>query len=89
MSEEVSTLRIPIFNGEAKHFQSCCIQFQTYARVKQFNTALKVCSNLSDLEEEIATLSRAYDDEKRKITAGKRNVLAMSHLTMTLGTESL
>eukprot|EP00957_Ditylum_brightwellii_P103395 7878824-Ditylum_brightwellii.AAC.1 len=46
-------------------------------------------SELPTSEEEIGTLNASNTDEKKQIAAGKRNVLAMAHLTMALGTESL
>ena len=89
MSEEVATLKVPVFNGKEKNFQSWWIRFQAYARVKQFSTALTLHADLPTTEAEIGTLDPTNDDEKRQISAGKRNVLAMAHLTMALGTEAL
>eukprot|EP00957_Ditylum_brightwellii_P206215 15347360-Ditylum_brightwellii.AAC.1 len=89
MSEEVATMKVPVFNGEEKNFQSWWIRFQAYARVKQFSTALAPHADLPDTEAEIATLDPTDDGQKRRINAGKRNILAMAHLTMALGTEAL
>ena len=58
--------------------------------MKQFSTALKRSDDLPDNEEEISDLSASTDaTEKKKAAAGKRNVLAMAHITMALGTEAL
>eukprot|EP00957_Ditylum_brightwellii_P205112 15342333-Ditylum_brightwellii.AAC.1 len=90
MSEEVSsTLKIPVFNGEAQKFQSWMIRFLSYSRVKGFSTTLMMSSELPTSEEEIGTLNATNSDEKKKIATGKQNTLVMAHLTMTLGTELL
>eukprot|EP00957_Ditylum_brightwellii_P206756 15349834-Ditylum_brightwellii.AAC.1 len=87
MSETVSsTIKIPVFDGEAKNFQNWCIRFQAYTQVKQFSTALKTSLDLPSSEEEMETLDVL---ETRKITTGKRNAVAMAHITMALGMESL
>eukprot|EP00957_Ditylum_brightwellii_P041749 3161392-Ditylum_brightwellii.AAC.1 len=90
MSEEISSLlKIPVFDGEEGHYQSWMIRFQAYARVKGFSTALKISSDLPATEEEIGMLDPTQPKEKKAIAAGKRNVLAMAHITMALGTETL
>eukprot|EP00957_Ditylum_brightwellii_P065979 5003523-Ditylum_brightwellii.AAC.1 len=89
MSEEATTIKIPVFDGKHENFQSWWIWFQAYARVKQFSTVLKRSNDLPDNEEEISNLSASTDaTEKKKAAAGKRNVLAMAHITMALGTEA-
>ena len=90
MSDEISsTLRVPVFDGDEKNFQSWKIRFNAYARVKAFNMALKANSDLPDNEEAIETLDATTSDGKKKIAAGKKNMLAMAHITMALGTETL
>ena len=90
MSEEMnSALKVPVFNGEEKGFQSWMIRFMAYARVKGFSLALKDGADLPSNEEEIETLDPSNAAAKKQILAGKRNMLAMSHITMALGTESL
>jgi hypothetical protein len=89
MSDDVASLRVPVFDGETKNFQSWWIRFQAYARVKQFGSVLKEHEDLPSSEEEIAELDPANTEERKKIATGKRNMLAMAHLTMALGTESL
>ena len=36
-----TALRVPVFNGEEKNFQSWWIKFQAYSRVKGFHGVLK------------------------------------------------
>eukprot|EP00957_Ditylum_brightwellii_P095847 7302713-Ditylum_brightwellii.AAC.1 len=86
MSKEVSSVKVPIFNGEEK-IQSWWIQFQAYARVKQFSAALTVHSDLPTSEEEMSALDAT--SRKKQLAAGKKNMVAMAHLTMALGTEAL
>ena len=72
MSEEATTIRIPVFDGKHESFQSWWIRFQAYACVKQFNTASKRSDDFPDSEEEISDLSASTDaTEKKKATAGK------------------
>ena len=73
MSEESnSTLKVPVFDGEEKNYQSWKIRFQDYACVKLFHTALKMSSDLPGNKAEIDTLDATDADEKKQIAAGKR-----------------
>ena len=90
MSDEVSSvLRIPVFDGEVENYHGWMMRFQAYARVKGFSSALKKNVDLPDTEEEIGSLDQTQPTQKKKITAGKKNVLAMAHITMALGTDTL
>ena len=80
---------MPVFDHEEKNFQSWKIRFHAYAHVKAFSTALKASSDLPDNEEAIKTLDSSSTEGKKKIAAGKKNMLAMAHITMALGTETL
>ncbi len=84
-----SSLKIPVFDGEEENYQSWILQFHAYARVKGFSTALKASSDLPASEDEIENLDPTDPDEKKKIAAGKRNMLAMAHITMALGKGTL
>eukprot|EP00957_Ditylum_brightwellii_P082915 6304514-Ditylum_brightwellii.AAC.1 len=77
-------LKILVFNGEEQNFQNWMIRFMAYAQVKGSSMALTMGSELPTSEEEIGTLNATNADDKKKITTGKWNVLAMSHLTMAL-----
>eukprot|EP00957_Ditylum_brightwellii_P137598 10490112-Ditylum_brightwellii.AAC.1 len=73
MSEEATTIKIPVFDGKNKHFQSWWIRFQAYACVKQFSTVLKRSNDLPGSEEEISDLSASTDaTEKRKQLQGNK-----------------
>eukprot|EP00957_Ditylum_brightwellii_P039232 2968370-Ditylum_brightwellii.AAC.1 len=65
MSEEVSTVKVPMFNGKAKSLQTWWIWFQTYARVKQFNTTPKDSRALPDSKEDIGTLDATVGGNKK------------------------
>ena len=39
-SEESTLVKVPVFNGDKKNFQSWWIKFQAYARVKGFHPVL-------------------------------------------------
>ena len=89
MSEEVSIVKVLMFNGKAKNLQTWWIWFQAYARVKQFSTTLKDSRDLPDSKEDIGTLDATVGGNKKVFTAGMRNVLAMAQNTMALGTKAL
>ena len=90
MSEYISsTLKIPVFDDKEKNFQIWMIRFQAYFQVKAFITALKISRYFPNSEEEIKTLDVTTANRKKKIAAGKKNVLEMAHITMALGTEML
>ena len=90
-AEEYLTLKVPVFDGEQANFQSWWIRFQAYSRVKGFNSVLKEHAEMPEKEDDITngTLDSTNDKDKVKIAVGKRNIIAMAHLTMALGTESL
>eukprot|EP00957_Ditylum_brightwellii_P193862 14763301-Ditylum_brightwellii.AAC.1 len=51
--------------------------------------SLKKSEDLLSSEEKITTLNERDAEQKKQIAAGKRNALAMAHLSMALGTESM
>ena len=98
-NEESTSLRVPVFNGEEKKFQSWWIKFQAYARVKGFHGVLSD-SGITIEEEDIETLENKPShgsgttgartaDEEKQLKLGKKNLTAMAHLTMAFGTEAL
>ena len=99
-NEESSiSLRVPVFNGEEKNFQSWWIKFQAYSRVKGFHIVLKdagitITENdleLLEVKQSLAvggTGARTAVEEKQ-LKLGKKNLMAMAHLTMSFGTEAL
>ena len=90
MSDETnSSVKLPVFDGEAKKYQSWWIRFQAYSRVKGFNVALRKSADLPVKEEDVDALDASNVNEKKKIVAVKKNALAMAHITMALGSESL
>ena len=40
-SDESTSVKVPVFNGDKKKFQSWWIKFEVYARVKGFQIVLK------------------------------------------------
>ena len=100
MSEETSSsIKVPVFNGEEKNFQSWWIKFQVYARVKGFHAVLKD-AGITITEDDIETLevqpllatggtgARTAAEEKQ-LKLAKKNLNAMVHLTMSFGSEAL
>ena len=82
-------VKLPVFDGDAKAYQSWWIRFQAYSRVKGFNVALRKIDDLPEKEEDAEALDPSKADDKKKIVTVKKNALAMAHITMALGTESL
>ena len=68
MSEETSsTVKLRIFNGEAKMYQSWWIRFQAYSRVKGFNVALKKSDYFPARIEDVEALDASNKGDKKKI----------------------
>ena len=42
-NEESTLVRVPVFNGQEKNFQSWWLRFQAYARVKGFSPGAERC----------------------------------------------
>lgn len=97
--EETSTVKVPIFDGEEKSYQSWLIRFQAFARVKGFSVVLvnpKLTIKeeaLDDLEQRPKHGSLGVDqrsaEEEKNLRLGRKNLLAMAHLTMAFGSEGL
>ena len=97
-SEESTSVKVPVFNGDEKNFQSWWIKFQAYARVKGFHQVLTDAGIAIDENEiEIYELKEKYgssgsnvrtSDEEKQLRLAKKNLLAMAHLTMAFGTEA-
>ena len=66
-NEDSVSVKVPVFNGDEKNFQSWWIKFQAYARVKGFNSVLKDAGITID-EDDIETL-----EEKAKHGTGGTN----------------
>ena len=98
-SEESTSVKVPVFNGDEKNFQSWWIKFQAYARVKGFHQVLTDAGIAIDENDiEIYELKEKYgssgsnvrtSDEEKQLRLAKKNLLAMAHLTMAFGTEAL
>ena len=88
-----------MFDGQDKNFHSWWIKFQAYSRVKGFNAVLKD-AGMTIVEADIETLearpkhgsgdtgARSTEEEKQ-MKLGKKNLVAMAHLTMAFGSEAL
>ena len=97
--EETSTVKVPIFDGEEKSYQTWLIRFQAFARVKGFSVVL-VNPKLTIKEEAIEDLeqrpkhgslgvNQRSAEEEKNLRLGRKNLLAMAHLTMAFGSEGL
>ena len=100
VSEESSTsLRVPVFNGDEKNFQSWWIKFQAYVQVKDVHAVLKDAgititkAEMKALEEKPLHAVRGYGartaNKEKQFKLGKKNLTAMAHLTMAFGTKAL
>ena len=97
--EESTSVKVPVFDGDEAKYQTWMIQFQAFARVKGF-IAVLVDAGITIKEEEVETLElqpkfgsgaagvRSADEEKQ-FRLGKRNLLAMAHLTIAFSSEAL
>ena len=93
MSDEHSGLiRVPVFNGKEKNFQSWCIKFQAYARVKGFHVVLKDTKiNITKAEIDVLEVQPSFAtrgsrartaDKEKQLKLAKKNLNAMAHLAI-------
>ena len=98
-SEESTSVRVPVFNGEDKNFQSWWIKFQAYSRVKGFHGVLSDVgitieeADIKGLELKpkhgSGTTGAQSAEEEKQLRLAKKNLMAMAHLTMAFGSEAL
>ena len=98
-SKESTTVRVPVFDREEKNYQSWLIRFQEFSRVKGFNNVLVDAGiTIAEADIEMLKLKPEYGsgatgaqdaDKEKQLRLGKKNFLAMAHLTMAFGTEGL
>ena len=98
-SEETTTLKVPMFHGDEKKYQSWLIRFEAFTQVKGFITVLED-AGITIKEEDVEALelrpkygseetgARSADKEKQ-YRLGQRNLLAMAHLTIAFTSEGL
>ena len=97
--ESMTSVRVLVFDGNEKNFQSWWIKFQAYAWVKGSHTELKDVG-ITITEADIDTLDKKpkygsgetgarSQDKEKQLKLGKRNLLAMAHLTTEFGSEWL
>ena len=97
MSEDTnSSIKVPVFNGDEKNFQSWWIKFQAYSRVKGFHMLLSDAgititeADIEGLELKPSSGTGAITaNEKKQLKLAKKNLNAMAHLTMAFGMEAL
>ena len=97
--ESMMSVRMPVFGGNQKDFQSWWIKFQAYARVKGFHMVLndgEITITEADIDlldkkpkYESSEIGARSQDEEKQLQLGKRNLLSMAHLTMAFGSEGL
>ena len=84
VSEESSmSLKVPVFNGNEKNFQSWWIKFQAYAQIKGFHAVLKD-TGITSTEAKMETLKEKPSlavggtgakmvDKEKQFKLGKKN----------------
>ena len=97
--ESMTSVRVLVFDGNEKNFQSWWIKFQAYARVKDFHTVLKDAV-ITITKADVDTLDKKTkhgssetgarsQNKENNLKLGKNNSLAMAHITMAFGSEGL
>ena len=99
MSVESTTVKVHIFDGEEENYQIVLVQFEAFARVKGINSVL-VDAGITISESDVETLElmpkygsgttgARNANEEKQYRLGKRNLMAMAHLTMAFNSEAL
>ena len=80
-----------MFLSGKEKYQAWIIRFEAYARVKQFMVGLKANSDLPATEADGLALDRTSTDVNgiEQIKALDMNYLAVTQLTITMGTDAL
>ena len=80
----MKSVKLPVFSGDHKHFQTWWFQFSAFATVWKFKSAVGQ-SEESDLpESETVALSTDANVAEKQKMAKKRNAIAFANLTAAL-----
>ena len=83
------SVKLPVFSGDHKHFQTWWFWFAAFATVWKFKSAIGQ-SEESDLpESETVALSTDMNVAEKQKMAKKRNAIAFANLTAALNSPSL
>jgi hypothetical protein len=84
----VKSAQLPAFTGQRQDFQTWWIRFQAFAGVWGFSSALIPGGDTDMPVSDAVVLDLSKTADLKAVKAKQRNALALSHLTMALGTQS-
>ena len=89
--KDTKTVRVLIFNGKYKAFQTWWVQFRAYGKMSRFIKALEEIpeTDLLSIQNEVKNLTEIDDTTKKKKVAANHNDLAMASLTLTFKIDKL
>ena len=83
------SVKLPVFSGDHKHFQTWWFQFSAFATVWKFKQAVGQTEDPDLPESEAAALNTDANVAEKQKMAKKRNVIAFANLTAALDSPSL
>ena len=83
------SVKLPVFSGDHKNFQTCWFQFSAFATVWKFKQAVGQTEDPDLPESEGAALNTDANIAEKQKMAKKRNAIAFANLTAVLDSPSL
>ena len=85
----MKSVKLPVFSGDPKHFQTWWFQFSAFATVWKFKPAISQTEELDLPESEAAALNSDANIAEKQKMAKKRNAITFANLTAALDSPSL
>ena len=83
------SVKLPVFSGDHKHFQTWWFQFSAFATVWKFKSAVGQSEEPDLPESETVALSTDMNVAEKQKMAKKRNAIAFANLAVALDSPSL
>ena len=83
------SVKLPVFSGDHKHFQTWWFRFLAFATVWKFKPAIGQTEELDLPESEAAALNTDANVAEKQKMAKKRNAITFANLTVALDSPSL
>ena len=85
----MKSVKLPVFSGDHKHFQTWWFRFSAFATMWKFKPAVGQTAELDLPESEAAALNTDANVAEKQKMAKKRNAIAFANLTAALDSPSL
>ena len=83
------SVKLPVFSGDHKHFQTWWFQFSAFATMWKFKSAIGQSEELDLPESKTVALNTDTNVAEKQKMAKKRNAIAFANLTAALDSPSL